>query len=149
MGEALATAGEATGIPVSDRIARIALPVACAVSWFVIAAFQREPSVAAEARYLGLVTAALLLAALHAAPRIGTVLVTSIVLLGAIPWALPGTADRGAAVGVLLAAILAIAAAIRVGANTWRRRRGARRDRVAAVADRRARDGRSDSCAQR
>ena len=110
MGEALATAGEATGIPVNDRIARIALPVACAVSWFVIAAFQREPSVAAEARYLGLVTAALLLAALHAAPRIGTVLATSIVLLGAIPWALPGTADRGAAVGVLLAAILAIAA---------------------------------------
>ena len=107
---AMATAGETTTAPVTDRIARIALPVACATSWLVIAAFQREPSVAAEARYLGLVTAALLLAALHAAPRIGTLLGTSIVLLGAIPWALPGTADRGVAVGVLLAAILAIAA---------------------------------------
>ena len=88
--------------------------VACAASWLVIAAFQREPSVAAEARYLGLVTAAVLLAALQAAPRIGTMLGTAIVLLGAIPWALPGTPDRGVAVGVLLAAILAIAAAGRV-----------------------------------
>ncbi|HEX2464690.1 MAG TPA: hypothetical protein VHR17_08685 [Thermoanaerobaculia bacterium] len=109
MDDAIATAGEGTEAPLTDRIARIALPLACAVSWLVIAAFQREPSVAAEARYLGLVTAALLLAALQAAPRIDTLLGTSIVLLGAIPWALPGTADRGVAVGVLLAAILAIA----------------------------------------
>ena len=101
--------------PASDRIARIALPVACAVSWLVIAAFQREPSVAAEARYLGVVTAVVVLAALHAATRIGTPLGAAIVLLGAIPWALPGTADRGVAAGVLLAAILAIAAATESG----------------------------------
>jgi hypothetical protein len=67
--------------------------------------------VAAEARYLGLLVAATLLAALHAAPRIGTLLGAAAVLLGAIPWALPGTPDRGAAVGLLLAGVLAIAAA--------------------------------------
>ncbi len=81
------------------------------MSWLVIAAFQREPSVAAEARYLGVVTAIVVLAALHAVTRIGTPLGAAIVLLGAIPWALPGTADRGVAAGVLLAVILAIAVA--------------------------------------
>jgi hypothetical protein len=107
---ATAARGASTA-PATDRIARVALPLACAVSWLAIAAFQREPSVAAEARFLGLVTAVVLFAALQAAPRIGTLLGVAVVLLGAIPWALPGTADRGVAAGLLLAAALAVAAA--------------------------------------
>ncbi|HVR29502.1 MAG TPA: hypothetical protein VMS86_08200 [Thermoanaerobaculia bacterium] len=104
-------ADRAAATPLAERIARIALPVACAASWWTIAALHREPPVAAEARYLGLLCAAVLYAALQARLRTGSLYATGAVLLAAIPWALPGTPDRGAAVGVLLAALLAIAAA--------------------------------------
>jgi hypothetical protein len=110
---ALAGVSGAFVAPVTDRLARIALPLACALSWLVVASLQRDPTVAAEASYLALLTGGVLLAALGVAPRVGTVMGSAVVLLGSIPWALPGTADRGAATTLLLAATLAIAGTAR------------------------------------
>ena len=146
--EASATAGEATGTPVTDRTPASLLPVACAASWLVIAAFQREPSVAAEARYLGCHCrsparrASRGAADRHAARHfhrparrdsLGTPGNGRPRRRGRrAPRGDPGDRSRDP-----------------VGANAQRRGRGARHDRVAAVADRGARAGCSDPRAQR
>jgi hypothetical protein len=90
------------------------VPLAAWAAMVAYAAREADPAALAEGRFLALVAASVLLAAAALAPApawepgLGAVLATTIV------WALPAGPGRGAALGLLLAAVLALAAARRL-----------------------------------
>lgn len=96
-----------------DQPSRLFLPLAAGSVYWVISINHQQPTVAAEASFLGLLAVAVLLASAQVPTRIGLLFTCLVTLVAAVPLALPGTVDRAAALAVLLAVTLLIVAAER------------------------------------
>lgn len=103
---------------IAESALRLALPFAVGTGYWLVGGLHRDPAVAAEARYLGLLVTVVLLCAAWVTPRLGAAFSALAVLLAALPWALPGTADRGAAAGMLLGLAL-VAGVLSRRPDTW------------------------------
>jgi hypothetical protein len=96
-------------IPLRDALARAAVPLAALAAMAALAGREVDPVAAAETAYLALLATAGLLAVAFLAPApaweagIGAALATTLV------WGLPAGPGRGAAVVLLLVAVLAVA----------------------------------------
>lgn len=99
--------------PLTEALLRAAVPLATLAAMAVFVA--RESAVAAsEGLYLAVLSGAALLAVAFLAPAPAVELGAGAVLTAAAVWSLPAGPGRGAAVTLLLAALLAIAAARRL-----------------------------------
>jgi membrane protein implicated in regulation of membrane protease activity len=104
--------------PLPETLLRAAVPLAALAALAVFAAqvlrAGGDPAAAAEARYLAFLSGAALLAVGFLAPAPALELGAGAALAVAAGWVLPPGPGRGAAVTLLLAALLAIAAARRL-----------------------------------
>jgi len=96
--------------PLLSTAGRVALPLAVGAAMVTVSSLERDPSVAAEAAVLALLTTALLATTAFLAPRITWQLGFLFLLPPVALLSLPATPDRSAAVGAALLATTALAA---------------------------------------
>ncbi len=97
-----------------DPLARAAVPLAAWAAMVAYAVREADPTALAEGRYLALLAAAALLAVAALAPAPAWEAGLGAVLAVTAVWALPAGPGRGAALVLLLAAVLAVAAVRRL-----------------------------------
>ncbi|HSK77891.1 MAG TPA: hypothetical protein VLQ45_15680 [Thermoanaerobaculia bacterium] len=93
-----------------SALLRFLVPLAALAAMAAFASLEVDPAGAAESGYLALLATAVLLAVAALAPAPAVELGLGATLATAVVWALPQGPGRGAAMGLLLAATLAVAA---------------------------------------
>ena len=103
--------GHNAGVPsqgLSLHLVRIVLPLSVGTSMLVISSLERDPGASAEGAFLALLATTVLLALAQVPRRLGIPFSVLSLLAAMTVWALPGTADRAAALGALLAIALIV-----------------------------------------
>lgn len=96
--------------PLRSALLRFLIPLAAFGAMAAFASLEADPAGAAESGYLALLATAVLLSVAALAPAPAVELGLGATLATAVVWALPQGPGRGAAMGLLLAATLAVAA---------------------------------------